>query len=417
MPWEYDICRQNNIPMQVWKKVTDNEVQGVRPYYWVSNYGNVYSEVNGEFMLPHSRYPGDYQEVHLMLYKGSITFRVHRLVALLFKYNPDYENLVVNHIDGHKDHNWEWNLEWVTTAENIAHAYETGLKPRGCEAHNSKFSREEIEEICRRLENGETYSDIRDAMNLKGRTRNVNYTISDIKNGRAYASISKDYDFSNSYGRSDMVLFTDEEVEKICQILSTQLTSYLDILTQLGYDVNSLSDKEKEAYKKAITRIKTGTGHTDISSKYNIKSGRADRKLTEEQVHQICKELVNGTPTDAIVYKVCDTEGLSEKEIYNLKNIIIRIRRGICYKSISSQYGLSEIPPARRSNYHFDDVQEKIIIEKIKENPFKGNKDILLEIMDVSDLENGEIKKLTDAISYIRRIKMKNMDEEKINPL
>jgi hypothetical protein len=49
----------------------------------------------------------------------------HRLVAAAFL--GANESLVVNHKDGKKQNNSIQNIEWVTVAENNAHAIETGL--------------------------------------------------------------------------------------------------------------------------------------------------------------------------------------------------------------------------------------------------------------------------------------------------
>ena len=67
---------------------------------------------------------------------------VHRLVAEAFIKNK-HDKPQVNHINGVKGDNRAENLEWVTTAENIRHAIDTGLlkyKKKEKEIKNSKYS-------------------------------------------------------------------------------------------------------------------------------------------------------------------------------------------------------------------------------------------------------------------------------------
>lgn len=54
------------------------------------------------------------------------TMSIHRLIAILYVPNPDNKS-EVNHKDGNKLNNNKDNLEWVTHAENIKHAWCVGL--------------------------------------------------------------------------------------------------------------------------------------------------------------------------------------------------------------------------------------------------------------------------------------------------
>jgi len=67
-----------------------------------------------------------YPQADLRLNTERKTVRVHRLVAEYFVDNPS-DLIEVNHIDGDKENNKFDNLEWVTHAANMQHAFNTGL--------------------------------------------------------------------------------------------------------------------------------------------------------------------------------------------------------------------------------------------------------------------------------------------------
>ena len=98
---------------------------------------------------------------------GQETVFVHRLVARAFC--EGYESsLEVNHKDGDKLNNTASNLEWVTTSENIKHAYRTGLKV--CGRVNMLIQDEDLPQLLSRAKSGETYQSIADSYGVRCQT-------------------------------------------------------------------------------------------------------------------------------------------------------------------------------------------------------------------------------------------------------
>lgn len=102
------------------------------PGYLVNENGQVFSTMRGEMVeIKIQSFDKRYATVTVTLATGhakkKIPVRVHRLVASAFLDNPNcYSD--VNHKDGNKLNNSVLNLEWCTRAENLQHAYRTGLK-------------------------------------------------------------------------------------------------------------------------------------------------------------------------------------------------------------------------------------------------------------------------------------------------
>ena len=103
-------------------------IDNVKPYYFISNYGRVFSMYSNSFIEPQLTENG-YLMVGLMTNEGNrIHRKIHRLVMITFCYVPNYDELQVNHKDCNKFHNWLWNLEWCTPKENIEHAINNNLR-------------------------------------------------------------------------------------------------------------------------------------------------------------------------------------------------------------------------------------------------------------------------------------------------
>ena len=92
------------------------------PNYLIHCDGRIYNVNRKIFMKP--RLDKGYVSIRL----NDKNIRIHRLVATQFISNPENKQYV-NHKDGDKLNNCVNNLEWVTSSENISHAYDSGLNP------------------------------------------------------------------------------------------------------------------------------------------------------------------------------------------------------------------------------------------------------------------------------------------------
>lgn len=95
------------------------------PNYEVSNLGRVRHKITRKILSQSFNYRGGY----LRVFMDGKKHYVHRVVLSSFS-DVSGEGLDVNHIDGDKENNCLWNLEWTTRKENIRHSVDTGLKNR-----------------------------------------------------------------------------------------------------------------------------------------------------------------------------------------------------------------------------------------------------------------------------------------------
>ena len=137
--------------MEMWK-----DVKGYEGVYQVSNYGNVRSlsriqtDKNGrnvqyqsKVLTPQPNSQG-YMRVGLKLNGKQKYWFVHRLVALHFVDNPNFQKYaIVNHLDSNYLNNKADNLEWTDISGNNHHAIEVGRMKRTEEwLHHQRQSNE-----------------------------------------------------------------------------------------------------------------------------------------------------------------------------------------------------------------------------------------------------------------------------------
>jgi hypothetical protein len=182
---------------EVWR-----DVQGYEGLYQVSNLGRVKSlnrEVTRKYKSGKTstwiqkgkvlKAPLDisgYPRVALYKnYKSKFVF-VHRLVAQAFLGSVKVtDDMQVNHMDGIKTNNYVDNLEWCTRSENMRHAHEIGVKKalKGEELWNSKLTEEDVREIKKLLDQGETGASIARRFSIHP------MQVSSIKLGKAWAHV------------------------------------------------------------------------------------------------------------------------------------------------------------------------------------------------------------------------------------
>lgn len=135
--------------MEIWKDIPEYE-----SYYEVSSFGRFRSKertverssrtfVRKKMYIKTHLNANGYPSVRLIVEKNISRFMVHRLVAICFIDNPN--NLsCINHLDGDKLNFNLNNLEWCTHAQNMAHAYDTGLANGAPKISISQFSKEGV---------------------------------------------------------------------------------------------------------------------------------------------------------------------------------------------------------------------------------------------------------------------------------
>lgn len=197
---------------EVWK-----DIKGYEGIYQVSNFGRVKSleritfyELGGREI---SRFQKEcirkqrvnrwgYKSVNLNKNSSTKTFEVHRLVASHFL-SGDYKKEQVNHVDSDKENNSVENLEFVSSKENIRHAFENNLMPKRT---GWKLNRQKAKEIrSERIKNPRiSHEELSMRYNVSVRTIiDVLNNVSWSEKSECCANIKKGGENSNEEGTTD----------------------------------------------------------------------------------------------------------------------------------------------------------------------------------------------------------------------
>ena len=147
------------------------------------------------------------------------------------------------------------------------------------ESDYETFSNDEIHEICRCLENRMNYKEILDhlgydIMGMSDKKLDMyNKVISNIRSGRTYTNITKDYNISSGHYQK----LTESQIIHVCEILRDDYNiPLINVLIKLGYDTNNMSKIELRNMKSLISSIKNKKYFSEISDNYFTKPNKTN---------------------------------------------------------------------------------------------------------------------------------------------
>lgn len=317
-----------------WKPITEFIVPYINPYYAINIYGEIYSSYSNSYLSTFN--DKGYIRVGLMTKYGQKNISVHRLVMLAFVYVPNHYELEINHIDGNKTNNHISNLEWTTTSQNIQHAYNIGIHPKGENFYRSRLSNQEVIFICEELSKGIQIEEIAKSVDLDN-WQEIRKLIYSIKDRMSWKHISNKYIFPE-YKSNVQYKFTDEEIHIICKCFEKNMVSK-DILQILGYDIDNMDIDTKNTYITIISSIRNNKIYKDISKDYNFSRQRNRCVFSIEQLHQICSFLEKDISyNDILINLGFNLDELDSHVVGTLKTTLSSIKHRKNFKNISKDY-------------------------------------------------------------------------------
>lgn len=278
----------NTIPEEIWYPL-DNIIPGIRRGYWISTYGRLYYEFTTKY-YPNESYNDEgnrYISVYLHMQDGStVEYYLHRLVMYVFCYTPYHMNLIVNHKDDVKYHNWVWNLEWTTSSGNTEHALENGLAKRGEDVSYATITNEQANIIANLLSQGFYPMEIQRRLESSFPPGvRIKQIAIDMANGQSWKHITRNYDMSKSYKfktKESKCPFTDEQIHEICQLFEKYGSDmpYKALLNYIGYNYDGLGKSELGKISAFVSLLRKKQYKKEICDLYNYQYKSNDyRKL------------------------------------------------------------------------------------------------------------------------------------------
>ncbi len=180
---EFDTLEMNDLRDEVWRPLESYRGIPLAANYSVSNYGRIRSETytaedkngkvftkNGKIFRLRHNLDSYFQSILYTDMGQRVKAMNHRCVAEAFLSSSYAPDLHVNHIDSEPTNNHVSNLEFVTAAQNMAHAKKFGNMRRGENTHLSVLTREEVIKARNLYDNGATLRSITKILNCNDGT-------------------------------------------------------------------------------------------------------------------------------------------------------------------------------------------------------------------------------------------------------
>lgn len=246
--------------------------------YYISNFGRLYDARDKVFVRYSIDKDGYYMASITVPNVGYKKIRVHRFQHLSFYPEDNYMKLVVNHLDGDKQNNFNMNHEWTSSLKNTRHGWETGLNTNyGTGNGNSKYSDKEIHKICSLIDKGYNNIEIMNAFGIteKPDRMRMSATLTGIRKGKTHLYISKEYNFMKN---KEYVKYSEEFTHLICIALSDPNTAHtFESLMEL-YNIPESQKDCFEIYVRDVVRKRTGKQISDMYPNIKMPQHRETRE-------------------------------------------------------------------------------------------------------------------------------------------
>lgn len=299
-----------------WKKIY--WMNGEETKYSISNIGKVRNDKKNKILK--TNFFKGYERLILTHNSDQKQFFIHRLVAESFVPNPENKS-EVNHINGIKDCNYDFNLEWVTHSENELHAYKTGLLEPISITDRNYLSQKQIKKICKLLEENKL-SQLQIANKVGCSRTSVRYILkkilhTDISSQYNIDNYEVKYDFSKKGDESERTKYNDKKVKYVCELIDSG-----------NYSLPEIAKIANIPYQ-SIRNVYYGSCRKDISKNYNFMKSDLNPlyEHKKEKVIEICELVDTGLNTREVSEKL----GIKRSYVRNIYS-------GRMWKDVSQNY-------------------------------------------------------------------------------